>query len=87
VLNRRGWLTAPYKRTQKPRPFSPAYIRWIFTNPRYAGLAAYKGEIVGKGQWPAYIGRQEHERIAQPQSIHLITRMFGCVARSVCVNT
>jgi DNA invertase Pin-like site-specific DNA recombinase len=88
ALNRRGWLTSPYKRTLKPAPFSPAYIRWILTNPRYAGLAVYKGEIVGKGRWPAYISRQDHERIATgvrtykprrlPREPFLLAHLAGC---------
>jgi len=87
-VNRAGWLTAPRKRTQKAAPFTPAFIRWILVNPRYAGLAFYKGEIVAKGQWPAYISRREHERLLarlhrnKPRTLarepFLLARISGC---------
>jgi DNA invertase Pin-like site-specific DNA recombinase len=87
-VNRAGWLTAPRRRTQKAAPFTPAFIRWILANPRYAGLAFYKGEIVAKGQWPAYISRREHERIVArlrqykprtlPREPFLLARTAGC---------
>lgn len=37
----------------------------ILHNPRYAGLVSHKGEIVGEGQWPAYITVRQHHRIQQ----------------------
>jgi DNA invertase Pin-like site-specific DNA recombinase len=87
-INAGGWLTAPRKRTQQAAPFSPAFVRWILVNPRYAGLAFYKGEIVAKGQWPAYISRREHERIVArlvhykprnlPREPFLLARAAGC---------
>jgi DNA invertase Pin-like site-specific DNA recombinase len=83
-----GWTTAPSKRPLSPGPISPAFIRFILKNPRYAGLAAYKGEIVGRGQWPAYISKREHERlIAQlrtykprrrPRQPYLLAHLAGC---------
>jgi hypothetical protein len=87
-VNRSGWLTAPRRRTQKPAPFTPAFIRWILLNPRYAGLAFYKGEIVAKGQWPAYIPVREHERLVarvsrhrprvRPREPFLLAHLAGC---------
>ncbi len=88
-INSAGWLTAPRKRTQKATPFSPAFVRWILINPRYAALAFYKGEIVAKGHWPAYISRREHERLsgqiqhsmkkkAMPREPFLLARLAGC---------
>lgn len=38
-VNQDEWLTVPRKREQRPRPFSPAFVRLILGNPRYAGLA------------------------------------------------
>jgi hypothetical protein len=32
-------------------------------SPRYAALSPYKGEVVAKGQWPAYITEAKHYRI------------------------
>ncbi len=88
-VNRDGWLTAPRKRELSPAPFSPAFIRWILTNPRYAGLSIYKGEVVAKGQWPAYISVAEHERLAAraikdhkrpalPREPFLLAHLAGC---------
>jgi DNA invertase Pin-like site-specific DNA recombinase len=87
-VNQAGWLTAPRRRDVKPAPFSPAFVRWILANPRYAGLAFYKGEIVAKGQWPAYISRREHERLnshlrrtkrkALPREPFLLAHLAGC---------
>ena len=88
-VNKAGWLTAPRKREYSPAPLSPAFIRWILSNPRYAGLSVYKGEVVAKGQWPAYIAVTEHERLARkanrdckrprrPREPFLLARLAGC---------
>ena len=49
--------------TSTGRPFSTSRLREIFRNPRYAGLRAYKGEIVAEATWPALIKREHWERM------------------------
>jgi hypothetical protein len=63
ALNDAGWLTKPRRTDQEPRPWDSGGVLQVLHNPRYAGLAATKGEIVGQGQWPAYITAREHERL------------------------
>jgi DNA invertase Pin-like site-specific DNA recombinase len=93
-INKAGWLTAPRKRELSPEPFTPAFIRWILLSPRYAGLSVYKGEVVAKGQWPAYISVAKHERLAArvrrtqkqpvlPREPFLLARLAGC---AVCAS-
>jgi DNA invertase Pin-like site-specific DNA recombinase len=61
--NKEGWATAPGRRDHRPGPITPRFVQWVLDHPRYAGLAVYKGEIVGPGQWPAYITPREHEHL------------------------
>lgn len=35
-------------------------VRSILLNPRYAGLATYRGEVVGKGQWEPILSEETH---------------------------
>lgn len=35
-------------------------VRSILLNPRHAGIATYKGEVVGKGKWAAIIPEETH---------------------------
>ncbi|GAA3817801.1 recombinase family protein [Nocardioides panacisoli] len=35
-------------------------VRSVLLNPRYAGFATYKGEIVGKGQWEPILSEETH---------------------------
>jgi site-specific DNA recombinase len=63
ALNDAGWLTKPRRKDQEPRPWDSGGVLQVLHNPRYAGLAATKGEIVGQGQWPAYITVRQHERL------------------------
>jgi hypothetical protein len=63
ALNDAGWRTNPRKRDGQPQPWRSCGVLVILHNPRYAGLAATKGEIVGSGHWPAYITPRQHERL------------------------
>ncbi|MGO9490374.1 MAG: recombinase family protein [Solirubrobacteraceae bacterium] len=63
VLNRAGWRTKPRLKHRPPRPWRSCGVLVVLHNPRYAGLAATHGEIVGEGQWPAYITPRQHQRI------------------------
>ncbi|MDM7488614.1 recombinase family protein [Rhodococcus sp. CSLK01-03] len=40
--------------------FDASAVRDILKNPRTAGLQEYRGEIVGKGEWPAIITEADH---------------------------
>ena len=40
----------------------------VLNNPRYAGLAAHKGVVVARGNWPAYITEREYHRIKKWRS-------------------
>jgi hypothetical protein len=87
-VTKKGWSTAPRRRDHRSGPFTPTFVQFILSNARYAGLAAYKGEIVGQGQWPAYISPQEHKRInarlrrqkrpALPRQPFLLARLASC---------
>ena len=42
-------------------PSSPTYLTTLLANPVYAGFRTHKGEITGKGTWPALISREQHD--------------------------
>jgi hypothetical protein len=63
TLNDRGWLTKPVKRIDRPRPFDVGKVYELLQNPRYAALASYRGEVLARGHWPAYISERQHEKI------------------------
>ncbi len=58
-LERRRHLTAPRKRGARPRPFDANRVRQTLTNPTYAGLMIQRGEIIGQGQWPAFVSESD----------------------------
>lgn len=41
--------------TNGKRPWDSTTLRETLTSPRHAGLASYKGEVVGAAEWPAII--------------------------------
>jgi hypothetical protein len=71
ALNDQGCLTKPRMRPQQPKPWNSGGVLGVLHNPRYAGLAATKGEIVGRGHWPPYITVRQHHRLQS-----LIARRF-----------
>jgi DNA invertase Pin-like site-specific DNA recombinase len=40
-----------------------ATLRRMIVRPRLAGLSVYRGAVVGEGQWPAIITREQHEQL------------------------
>ena len=44
-------------------PWSVGTLRLVLRNPRYAGLSAYRGEIVGVGKWKAVVERETWEAL------------------------
>jgi site-specific DNA recombinase len=60
----REWEKAGLRPAQAPfgplaeHPWTRQSIRTILLNPRIAGLSAYRGEIVGTGQWKPLVGEE-----------------------------
>jgi hypothetical protein len=63
ALNKAGYGTKPRKKGMVPGPWRSCGVLQILHNPRYAGLAASNGEIIGEGLWPAYISVRQYERL------------------------
>jgi Recombinase len=61
--NKAGWVTKPRGRRQRPGAWRCCGVLNVLHNPRYAGLVAHRGEIVGEGHWPAYISVRQHHRL------------------------
>jgi transposase InsO family protein len=64
-VNTAGWRTVSTRRNPQSVPFSANRIRTVLGNPRYAGFATYKGDIVGLAQWPAYISADQHRLLTE----------------------
>jgi hypothetical protein len=62
-LNAAGWQSKPRQAGRTPLPWDSTAVLRILHNPRYAGLSVNKGEIVGQGNWPAYITPRQHHRL------------------------
>jgi DNA invertase Pin-like site-specific DNA recombinase len=86
--NRAGWTTAPRRVDHRPGPITPRFVQWVLDHPRYAGLAVHKGEVVGNGQWPAYISSREHKQLGarvrqykspkRPREPFLLAHLASC---------
>ena len=48
------WNAAGATSTKGGR-WAPSSVRDVLSNPRNAGLSAYRGEVVGKGRWPGIV--------------------------------
>jgi site-specific DNA recombinase len=60
----RGWNAAGVATPQKAgAQWSGTTVKQVLTGAHQAGLRRHRGEIVGKGIWPAIFSRAEHERI------------------------
>ncbi len=63
----RGFVTAPVRKDHRVKPFDVNRLSTSFDNPAYAGLVVYHGDVLGPGNWPAYVDvedfwRQREER-------------------------
>lgn len=61
-LDRRGVKTNPQQAGAKPKPFDSNRIRQTLNRPVYAGLSVSRKEIVGPGNWPAYVSPEDFHR-------------------------
>lgn len=57
------WLNSIDLDTPFKKPYKPVMLRRWLLNPANAGLSVHRGEVVGKGEWPAIFTVEEHEHI------------------------
>ena len=83
----RDWNAAGLRPPQGARQWSPTNWRRMMVAPTLAGLAHYKGEVVGQGEWPAILDRATWERLvavlspkrrAGRPATHLLTGIARC---------
>ena len=65
-LAARGYRTAPLR--ARPRPFDATRVGKVLVNPFYAGRIVSRGEIIGAGNWPAYVELDEWYRLRRERS-------------------
>ena len=70
ALNDAGWRTNSRRMDTTSKRWTMDAVRGVLTNPRYAGLAVFGGEVVARGHWPAYITEREHQRILTRLAAH-----------------
>jgi hypothetical protein len=63
AVNDAGWQTKPLIRRQRPKAWDVQSVLDVLQNPRYAGLSASKGQVLGRGQWPAYITERQYYKL------------------------
>jgi DNA invertase Pin-like site-specific DNA recombinase len=63
ALNAAGWSTKPRESGRSPQPWNSTGVLQVLHNPRYAGVTASKGQIIGTARWPAYISLRQHHRL------------------------
>jgi len=51
-------LNARNVSTVQGGPWTTQALAYLLRAPRYAGLSVYRGEVVGKGQWPAIVSEE-----------------------------
>jgi hypothetical protein len=68
AINEAGWQTKPLIGSQRPKAWDVQSVLNVLNNPRYAGLAAHRGEVIARGNWPAYITEHEYYRITKRRS-------------------
>ena len=61
-LNDQGWLTNPRRKDATPQHWRVHHVDAVLRNWRYAGLAVFGGEVLGRGHWPAYINEAQQGR-------------------------
>lgn len=78
-LDKHGYITSPRKSAHLPRPFDASRVRQTLDNATYAGLVVYKGEVIGEGNWPAFVSPTEFERLRRERASrsHVEQRRIG----------
>lgn len=82
-------LNARGARTSMGGPWHPTEFRRLLLNPRIAGLVRYRGEIMGKGKWPAILDEDTFHAVgavlsdparrkAGPPRRHLLSGIARC---------
>ncbi|MDM2418347.1 recombinase family protein [Mycobacteroides abscessus] len=56
------WNRAGY-RTRPGNPWTNTTVRRLLSSPRNVGLRTYRGEVVGKGDWPAIVDESTWEAV------------------------
>ncbi len=55
--------TAAGATTTTGKPWEPTAVRAVLLRPRNAGLMEHRGEVIGQGQWPALVDREQWEAL------------------------
>jgi site-specific DNA recombinase len=87
-----GNLNARGVRTTAGGPWHPTEMRRLLVNPRYAGLRAHRGEVVGPAAWPSILDEDTYRAVvavlsdprrhkAGPPRRYLLSGLARC---SVC---
>jgi DNA invertase Pin-like site-specific DNA recombinase len=70
LWNDAGLRTAPRRSIGSPKDaprvgqrWAPYSVRAVLRNPRYAGLRAVKGDVVGQGAWPAIVADETWQAV------------------------
>ena len=58
-----NWLNAEQISTVTGSPWVTSTLKGVLTNPRYAGLRAYRGTVIGPAVWEPIISEDEHRRV------------------------
>jgi site-specific DNA recombinase len=84
-------------RTVTGKPWHPTVLRSMLLRPRLAGLSAYRGEVVGKGEWQAVLDEptwralcamlsDPGRRYGANSRRHLLTGLAVCAVCDVAVT-
>lgn len=57
------WLNEHGARTVRGGPWITTTVKGMLTNPRYAGLRAHRGVVVGLAVWEAIVSEDDHRRV------------------------
>jgi hypothetical protein len=66
-VNRTRGRTKPPVKGQQPKPWDEQRVLDVLRNPRYAGMSASKGEVLGRGHWPAYTSERSAADVPRPE--------------------
>jgi site-specific DNA recombinase len=61
----RRWNAAGVLTPQRSKLWNGTIVRAVLTGPHQAGLRRHRGEVIGKGTWPAIIDRGTHDALVK----------------------